>query len=67
MCDALLYGANPLMFCPIRPNHNVATVTATATVTERVMAADATAMADRGRPLSTAGLFLSILLSVLHL
>lgn len=50
-----------------RPNHNTATVTATATVTERVMAANATAMADRGRSLSTAGLFISIFLSVLHL
>lgn len=42
-------------------------VTATATVTEHVMVANATAMANRGRSLSTAGLFISIFLSVLHL
>lgn len=50
-----------------RADHSTATVTATATVTQNIMATDATAMADGGRALSTTGLYLSVLLAVLHL
>lgn len=64
LCDhAVRRPANQLS----RAGHNTATATATATVTQNIMATDATAMADGSRPLSTTGLYLSVLLAVLHL
>lgn len=64
-CDARIDELAHLRF---RYDHVVlVTGTATATNIDKAVEATATAMADRSRALNTAGLLLSILLSILHL